>query len=281
MDEKPKSSLFVILAMLIFSSMGIFARLTGQNGMVIAAVASFISAFFMFFILLKRHELRGILTKKIWLLFLIGAFGAANNSLYFYAFQLTKISSAVFLHYLAPIAVIMLSPFLLNEKITSRKAIAAIIAVVGLFLITGFGLRGGMALGNLLAMGSALAYAFSIITYKKAMKHFSVMQIIFMQMLLTFLIFSPFLFAKASAIPAISWAYLAIIGFVHQFIAVILHLKGLEKLNAVTVAILGYAEPAFALALAWIFLSESASLQAITGGVIILLSSYLAIERDQ
>ena len=62
--NQAKYPLYVIIAMLIFGSMGIFARLSGQSGLVIAAAASFVSAVFMFFILLKKKELKPILTKR-------------------------------------------------------------------------------------------------------------------------------------------------------------------------------------------------------------------------
>lgn len=278
--NQSKYPLYVIIAMLIFGSMGIFARLSGQSGLVIAAAASFVSAFFMFFILLKKKELKLILSKKIWLLLLIGLFGAANNSMYFYAFSMTKISTAVFLHYLAPVFVIVFSWIILKEKAEIRKIFAVILAMIGLLFVTGMPSFNSSSIGNLLAVSSALFYAASLITYKKAMKHFSLMQIIFAQMLFTAIVFMPFLLKAAPSIIGAEWLYLGIIGIVHQFIAVIFHLKGLEQLKATTVAILGYTEPVFAGILAWIFLSESIGFPALAGGLLILASSYLTIAQS-
>ncbi|MBU2637825.1 MAG: DMT family transporter [Nanoarchaeota archaeon] len=267
---------YVIIAMLIFGSMGIFARLSGQSGIVIAAAASLVSAFFMFFILLKKKELKLLLTKKIGILLLIGLFGAANNSLYFYAFSMTKISNAVFLHYLAPVFVIVLSWLILKEKAEARKIIAVIIAMAGLLFVAGIPSLEASSIGNLLAISSAVFYAASLITYKKAMRHFSLMQIIFVQMSFTAIIFMPFLLKAAPLISGNAWLYLGIIGIVHQFIAVIFHLKGLQALKATTVAILGYTEPVFAAVFAWIFLSELLGLAALAGGILIIGASFLA-----
>ena len=111
------------------------------------------------------------------------------------------------------------------------------------------------------------------------MKHFSLMQIIFAQMLFTAIVFMPFLLKAVPSITGIEWLYLAVIGIVHQFIAVIFHLKGLEQLKATTVAILGYTEPVFAGIIAWIFLSESIGISALVGGMLILASSYLTIAQ--
>lgn len=277
--NQAKYPLYVIIAMLIFGSMGIFARLSGQSGLVIAAAASFVSAVFMFFILLKKKELKPILTKKIWILLLIGLFGAANNSMYFYAFSMTKISNAVFLHYLAPVFVIVLSWLILKEKAEARKIFAVILAMAGLLFVTGMPSFDASSIGSLLAVSSAVFYAASLITYKKAMKHFSLMQIIFAQMLFTAIVFMPFLLKAMPAITGTEWLYLGVIGIVHQFIAVIFHLKGLKQLKATTVAILGYTEPVFAGILAWIFLSESIEISALVGGMLILASSYLTIAQ--
>ncbi|MFH1637435.1 MAG: DMT family transporter [Candidatus Woesearchaeota archaeon] len=276
-----KYPLYVLIAMLIFGSMGIFARLSGQNGLVIVAAASLVSALSMLFVLLKRKQLKPIFTGKIWMLILIGILGAANNSLYFYAFTLTKISDAAFLHYLAPAFVLVLSLLFLGEKITSKKVIAVAVAMFGLVLITGKPSFASISsVGNILAIGSALAYGASIIAYKRVMKHFNVMQIIFGQMAFSFLVFSPFLFSAIPFIQPISWIYLLIIGFVHQFIAVIFHLKGLEGLKATTVAILGYLEPFFALILAWLFLGEAGTMLSIVGGALILASGYIIIKKN-
>ena len=277
--NQSKYPLYVIIAMLIFGSMGIFARMSGQSGLVIAATASLVSAFFMFFILLKKKELKPLLTKKIWVLLLIGLFGAANNSMYFYAFSMTKISTAVFLHYLAPVFVIVLSWIILKEKAEIKKIFAVILAMAGLLFVTGMPSFDTSSIGSLLAVGSAVFYAASLIAYKKAMKHFSLMQIIFAQMLFTAIVFMPFLLKAVPSITGIEWLYLAVIGIVHQFIAVIFHLKGLEQLKATTVAILGYTEPVFAGIIAWIFLSESIGISALVGGMLILASSYLTIAQ--
>jgi drug/metabolite transporter (DMT)-like permease len=266
--------------MFLFGSMGIFARLSAQNGLIIAAVASFVSALFMLIVLFLKNQLDFIWKRNIWLLFFIGFFGAANNSLYFYAFSLTKISNAVFLHYFAPIFVLFLSWICFRDKMTIENFIAILIASFGLVLIIGkpnlFTLR---ISGDLFALGSALAYAASLITYKKAMKYFNIMQIIFVQMLFTAIVFLPFLVSKLDTIPITSWVYLVIIGFVHQFIAVIFHLKGLSRIKVTTVAILGYTEPFFALILSWIFLSEKISLISFLGGMMIMTASYLVVRK--
>lgn len=277
--KEAKYPLYVIIAMLIFGSMGIFARMSGQNGLVIAAAASFASAMLMLVALLLKKQLKLILKKEIWLLVLIGIFGAGNNSLYFYAFSLTKISNAVLLHYLAPVFVIVLSWLILKEKAEARKIFAVILALAGLLFVTGIPSFNASSIGNLLAIGSAVFYAASLITYKKAMRHFSVLQIIFAQMLFTAIIFMPFLLKAIPLITETQWIYLAVIGIIHQFIAVIFHLRGLQALKATTVAILGYTEPVFAGVIAWIFLSESMGISALLGGVLILASSYLTIAQ--
>lgn len=158
-------SLYVFGAMFIFASMGIFAKLSGQNGLVIAAVASLVSAFSIL-IILKKEEIKGIFTKKSWMLVLIGLLGAANNGMYFYAFTMTKISNAVFLHYIAPAFVLVLLALVFKENISFRKALAIILGLSGLALIVGKpNFISNESIGNMLAIGSALFYAGSLIVY--------------------------------------------------------------------------------------------------------------------
>ncbi|MFH1455799.1 MAG: EamA family transporter [archaeon] len=275
---KFKYPLFVFISYFIFGSMGIFTRLTGQNGIIIASAVSLFSAF-AFLIWLNAKEFKGIFKDKFWFLVLIGILGAANNSLYFFAFNLTTISNAAFLHYLAPPIVLVLSLIFLKEKFTWKSFLAIVIATIGLIFILGKPTFSSMeTIGNLFAIGSAISYAISFILYKKAFEHFNFKQILFMQMLVTFVIFSPFLFMNIFTITPMAWGCLLIVGLIHQFAAPALQFQGLKIMQATTVSIIGYTEIFFAVIFAWLVFSEVLTIPTLIGGVLIIFASYLALK---
>ena len=66
-------------------------------------------------------------------------------------------------------------------------------------------------------------------------------------------------------------------GALHSTLAPLLYYNALRKVMAQHAAILGYMEPLAAIPLAFLFLSETPSLVALFGGVLILFSGYLVI----
>jgi drug/metabolite transporter (DMT)-like permease len=269
----------ILIAMFIFGSMGIFVRFTGQSGLVVASVAFMVSSVCLLPLLLKKGLLnRSLLRKESYLLFFIAVAGVANNVSYFMAFQKTTIASAVFFHYLAPVFAVIMAYFILGENFTFKKGMAIVASVIGLLFVSELSFSGSSAVGNVLALVSAVAYASSLLLYKKAMQYFDNLVLIFAQMFLGALLMSPLFFTTSFSLTLSSLGFLLIIGFVHQFVAVLFHMYGIRALPVSVSAIVGYTEILFALVFGFIFFKEIPSLFVVIGGICIVIATVLIIE---
>ncbi len=281
MNTKLKASLAVALAMLIYSSQGILIRYTAQSTFLITFFASLFSATILLAVLIKKRLLnRNIFHKEGIYLLLIGIAGLITNVSFFYAYQKTSISNAVFLHYIAPLIVVILSLLLFKESITGRKIATLTLSLTGIFLISRI-YSGSFQLniGDLAAILSACAYAATLLLYKKALEKYPFEVTIFFQMIITVLFLLPSFLMNPMQIAPREWLILLFLGVIAQCFSVVLHVGAIKTLQVSTVAVLGYLEPVFAIILGILIFSEIPLLTTVVGGGLILLSSYLAIEK--
>lgn len=276
-----KNYLLLIISVLIFSSMGIFVKSLQVSGLVAYFFAAAISLIIFTTLLIKEGRLiKFFLKKQIIIPILIGIFGVINNVSYFYAYQLTTIANATFVHYLAPVLVIILAPIILLEKIKKKIWLSIFIALIGLFILlipSGLKIQGN--LGILLAFISAVGFAFTLILFKKASKYYTNKEVLFSQMFFSVIILTPFILYLRPIVQSSDIGILITLGVVHQGIAVLLMITAIRGLLAQNVSIITYLEPVGATILAIFFLSEIPSYYTLIGGALILISCYLTIKK--
>lgn len=115
----------LIFSMVIFGTIGIFRRHIALSSGVLAMARGFIGAAFLLLIIaLKREKLsKAAIKKNFRLLILSGACIGLNWILLFEAYRYTTVATATLCYYLAPIFVIMASPFILKERLSNRKVL--------------------------------------------------------------------------------------------------------------------------------------------------------------
>ncbi len=275
-----KDYILVIIPVLIWSSMGILVRYLSVSGLVAYFFAALISSIIFATLLIKEKKLKDFFIKKyLWIPITIGLFGVINNVSYFYAYQLTSIANATFVHYLAPVLVMIFSPLILAEKTKKRMWYSVILSLIGLFILLDMK-NFNLSTGIFLAFLSAIGYSFGIIFFKKALKYYSSKEIIFSQMFFSTIILLPFIFYLKPVIAYSDIFPLITLGVIYQGFAVLLFITALKNLPSQNVSIVTYLEPIGAVLLALLILKEIPSLTTIIGGAIILISSYLIIKTD-
>src|SRR5205085_674768 len=95
---------------------------------------------------------------------LMGTCAAVNQVTYFAALQYTSVARAALSHYLAPVLVALLAPWLLRERFDPRVPVATAAALGGLALLLSEGMANAAgasddALGVALGLTSAVFYA--------------------------------------------------------------------------------------------------------------------------
>ena len=111
-----------IFAMMIFGTLGIFIRYIPLPSTVIAEARGILATLFLLVVVCLRHSSisREAVKKNFKILFLSGAAIGVNWILLFEAYRYTTVSTATLSYYMAPVFVILASPFVVKEKLTAR-----------------------------------------------------------------------------------------------------------------------------------------------------------------
>ena len=101
-----------------------------------------------------------------------------GQNLWFYAVTVIPLAQVFALEFTSPIWVILLSPFLLGERITLIRAIAALMGFIGVLIVTRPDMA-GINTGVMMAASSAIFFAFTIIFTKRLTRTQSITCILF------------------------------------------------------------------------------------------------------
>ncbi len=279
----------IIIAILIWSSLGIFVRKTGLPTVGNIFYPALFAGLLQSLLLLAKGRLkkqkRPDNDKKNTLLLLLTPICFLVNMYFFYfAFTHTTIANAVLTHYTAPIFVALIAPIFLREKIHKITWIAIVLSSFGLWMI----LRGQASDGRLALAGnesagiiagvlSGFAYAWTILIVRKIVTRYSALFIVFFQNIVVSLLLLPFVLDINISLKSL--LYVLIMGLVHSTVAPLLYVDGLKSVKAHEASILGYFEPVGAVLLALIFLHEFPGVKSLLGGVLILYSGYIIISN--
>lgn len=268
----------IILAILIWSSLGIFVRKIALPVTAIVFYPCLFAILPQFLILYKNKEL-SISTFKAPapIFYLLAPCSLANTLLYYYAFTHTTIANAVLTHYTAPIFVALTAPLLLKERSVKTVWLAIIISSTGLwFMLGGLSVGSEDFKGIVAGTASGLAYAMIILLLRTISQTHSPVFIVFIQNVIIFFMLLPFVIT--TSIPYHSLPYLILMGLIHSTLAPLLYVDGFRSVKANEAAVLGYFEPVSAIILALVFLNEVPGIKALLGGLLILYSGFMIIK---
>lgn len=274
----------VVTAMLLFGSIGLMVKNIELTSSEIALYRGVLgSLFLMLFMLLKKKKVsRTALKRNAGVLAFSGAAIGLNWILLFEAYNYTTIANATLSYYFAPVIVMVVSPFLLKEKLMLNKAISILVAMLGMFLVVGTGtqISGELdhSVGILYGLGAAVLYA-SVMMLNKLIKDMSSLESTMIQLMVASVTLAPYVFFTQGfdlvAIAVTSIPYLLILGIVHTGLAYVLYFSAMQTLKSQTVALLSYIDPVSAVAMSALFLGEEMNGLQIVGGVLILSSTLI------
>ena len=282
-----KAKLELIASMFIFGTIGIFVRHIPLPSSMIALVRGFVGAFFvLLFVYLKKSKLdKAAIRKNFVMLALSGAFIGINWILLFESYHYTTVATATLCYNMQPIFVILASPILLKEKLTPKKVICVLVALVGMVFVSGVLQTGIPALseakGILYGLGAALFYA-TVVLMNKKITNISAYDKTIMQLGMGAIVLSPYVMltqdfgtATLSMTPSL-WALLLFVGLVHTGVAYALYFDSMKDLKAQTIAIFSYIDPIVAIILSALLLNEYMGLYGVIGAVLVLGSTFIS-----
>lgn len=272
----------LIFSTVAFGTIGIFVHYINLPSSIIACVRGFIG--FLFLLAFCAGTKQKIVFKNIkshlLILVLSGAFIGFNWILLFEAYNYTKVATATLCYYMAPVFVIILSPFALKEKISPKKAVCVLVSLIGMVFMSGV-IETGIPTfaeirGVLLGLGAAMLYAFITLLNKK-MGGISANDRTIVQLACAAIVILPYaLITQQSAslnLTSTGIILLLIVGIVHTGICYALFFGSIKELPAQTVAVFSYIDPITAIILSAVILHEEMNIYGIIGAVLILGSA--------
>ena len=178
---------------------------------------------------------------------------------------------------MAPIFVMVVSPFLLKEKLTPKKTICVAVALIGMVFVSGV-LDGGISdiseiKGILFGLGAAALYA-SVVMMNQKLRAVPTYDKTIMQLAIAAAVLIPYILfvedlSTVTLTPLIIVMAL-IVGVVHTGIAYAMYFGSMNDLKAQTVALFSYIDPIVAIILSALFLKEPMTVYSIIGAVLVL-----------
>ena len=279
MEKETNAKASLILAMVIFGTIGIFRKYIPLPSGIVACARGLLGVVFLLvFIKIKKIKMaREAIKEHLWILLVSGGFIGLNWVLLFESYRYTSVAVATLCYYMAPIFVMIVSPFLLKEKLTVKKVLCVIVALIGMVFVSGV-LDGGISdiselKGILFGLGAAALYATVVMmnqklgkvpTYDKTIMQLGAAAVV----LIPYILFVEDL--SAVVLTPLIVFMLIIVGVVHTGIAYALYFGSMNGLKAQTVALFSYIDPIVAIILSAMFLKEPMTIYSAIGAVLIL-----------
>lgn len=294
MNQTVAAKLKIFASMFIFGTLGVFVRYIALPSEIIALSRGVIGSLFLILVVLLRGTRPSwvqIRKNLLWLI-LSGTALGFNWILFFEAQNFTSVAIGTLCYYMAPIFIIIVSPFLLKEKLTAKKIVCVILALIGMICISGVIGSGipssrevkGIAFG----LAAAVLYA-SIVLMNKQIRDISAYDKTIIQLIISVITLLPYILLKTdisaldlsgSALPM-----LILVGIVHTGLAYYLYFGSMEHVAGQTAAVISYVDPAVAVLASILVLREPMQLIEALGAVLIigaaLMSEITVINRKQ
>jgi DME family drug/metabolite transporter len=271
--SNPPPIVFVLLAVLLWSTGGLFIKMTTLDAFAVNCGRSLFAAITVAIFTYKK----GLKLDRFTLLssFLY----AGTLTCFVYANKSTTAANAIFLQYTAPIYILILSPFVLKEKFRFKDLITVVICLGGmsLFFLETTGAVNKLApnvfAGNIAALASGVFFGlyFVILRHPRSLENKNPAISVFYGNLLIVLFMIPLLIQNPPQPSGKDIAAILFLGVFQIGIAYILFTKGIaEGVRSLDASIVGFVEPSLNPVWVFLFLGEQPSAWAIGGGIIII-----------
>jgi drug/metabolite transporter (DMT)-like permease len=221
---------------------------------------------------------------------LLGAFPA--QVLMTWGTQYSLASNSAILTLALPVISALFAFLILKEKMNRMRWVSFIVAIAGVILISSgdikqlnFGSK--YAVGNLLIFLAIVGNSYYNVGCKKVSSAYSAIEMVFYTYAVIVILLTPLVlyyendvFGRIPVFTVKTWIGMSILTVFHNFLSMVLFFTALKVLDAMQVALSNYLITFLGLPVAAIFLGETLGMQAITGGVLVLLSTLLITIAD-
>ncbi len=294
----------LLAAILAVSTSSIFIRFAQADApsLVIAALRLTFATLLLTPMALTRHrdELRNLSRREVTLGIVSGLFLTVHFATWISSLEYTKVASSAVFVATGPLWVALLSPTLLNERLTRAAIIGLTLALIG-GTVVGLSdacvihngiqcpelvdiLQGRAMWGNFLALVGAWAVTGYLIIGRKLRAKISLVPYIFVVYGVSAAGLIAVMFVAGQSplgLPAKTYLWIFLLALIPQIIGHSTFNWALGYLPAALVAVTTLGEPVASAVLAFFILQETPSLIMISGGVLILFGIYIASRNNK
>lgn len=272
-SQRTQGIFLVFMAAFLWSTIGAFFKALHISAPTFLFFRSLIATLTLYIILrvvAKQH----FLWPKSIIDFTIPISYSITMIFFIFANELTTAANAVFLQYISPFIVFVLSVIFLQEKIKKVTVISLVLSMIGIGLF--FIEKGtiGEFWGNVLGIsaGVSLGVYTVLLAYKKSDQSIS---LILLGHIVTVFFMAPFVTQFSFSLA--QWSMLIYLGCFQIALAAFLYNKSLQKLPAQEVSLFALLEPVLNPLWALMFIHEVPSLYSLVGGIVILSALVIKI----
>src|SRR6202521_3827838 len=269
-----RATLLIVVSALSFGSISVLTVLITRAGIpLLTAMAwRYVLGAALLLVIVGVRQLRSLPRQRLLPLLLIGGFGQALITyLSLHALEYIPVGPLAFLFYTYPAWVALVAAMRRTEKLTSMRAIALTLALVGVTVMVGAPSTDKLnPVGVILALASALLYSAYLPSLEYLQQGLPALVSTFLLVVgaaATFVVAA--LFARElylpTAIPV--WSNIFLLALVSTVIAFSSLIKGLSVLGPVRTAIIATVEPFFTAMLGVAVLGNQLTVTTLVGGV--------------
>lgn len=273
----------LIASMTVFGTLGIFVSLIPLPSALIVMVRAVVGTLFVGGVMLckRQRPQADALKQNARLLLCSGVALGLNWTLLFEAYRHTTVAVATLCYYMAPVFLLLLSPIVLKEPMTRRKASCVACSLLGAALVSGAA-GGGSVRGVALGLAAAALYC-AIMLMNKKMQGLAPMETTFAQLCISALVITPYALltsglnmAQLGAALVQNAPMLLVVGLVHTGVAYALYFPSINVLPGQTVAMLSYIDPVLAVVLSALVLRQTITPPQILGALLLLGGTFVS-----
>lgn len=280
---KKKSSVTMALAMAIFGTIGIFRRLVPLSSSLISFVRGIVGTLvlLLFAIATKQPLRKSAIKANLIKLIVSGALIGLNWIFLFEAYNYTTVAVATVCYYMAPVFVMIASPFIFKEKLSVKRICIVLCALLGMMFVSGVvspDSLGGSTnpLGILFGLFAAVLYAVVVII-NKTVSEINAYEKTITQLGSAAIVLLPYVLITEDLgnlpITTLIIVILLVMGIVHTGLAYFLYFGSMDGMSPVSIALYSYIDPVVAIILSALLLKEPIAVIQIVGAVLILGST--------
>ena len=169
----------------------------------------------------------------------------------------------------------------IDDRITGMRVAGLAVGILGVASLVGFDLTGGELLSASLLIITVIGYALGPIIVSQKLSTAPALAAIAMATAINTIIYAPFAFISrpTETVPLNVWLAVAVLGAVCTALAFILFFSLVAEVGPARTTVITYINPAVAVILGVIVLSEPITLGLVVGFPLILIGSFLATRK--